>query len=99
MLGEEQRIINKHVLVKVFRICHTGVTEVDQVKMSDAKVTLAKIADKIINTYNTNEGWVVKKKRSKYANIVVAIWPIMYQKDKVQHFNNKFAMMISLKVY
>jgi hypothetical protein len=24
MLGEEQRIIDKHVLAEVFRICHTG---------------------------------------------------------------------------
>jgi hypothetical protein len=83
MLGEEQRIINKHVLVEVFRICHTGVTKVDQVEMSDAKVALAKIADRVINTYNTNEGWVVKKMRSKYANKIVAIWPIIYHKDKV----------------
>ncbi len=67
--------------------------------MSDAKVALAKIADKVINTYNTNEGWVVKKMRSKYAHIIVAIWPIIYQRDKVQYFNNKFAMMISLKIY
>jgi hypothetical protein len=98
MLGEEQRIIDKHMLVEVFRICHTTVTEADQVEMSDAKVALAKIANRVINTYNTNEGWVVKNMRSKYANIIVTIWPIIYQKDKVQYFNNKFPMMISLKV-
>jgi hypothetical protein len=33
--------------------------------------------------------------RSKYANINVAILPIIYQKDKVQYFSNKLAMMIS----
>ncbi len=30
MLGEEQKIINKHVLVEVLRICHIGKIEVDQ---------------------------------------------------------------------
>jgi hypothetical protein len=33
--------------------------------------------------------------RSKYANRIVAIFPIIYQKDKVQYFCNKSAMMIS----
>ncbi len=37
----------------------------------------------------------MKKMRSKYANINVAILPIIYQKDKVQYFSNKLAMMIS----
>jgi hypothetical protein len=32
--------------------------------------------------------------RLKYANRIVAILPIIYQKDKVQYFNNKFVMMI-----
>jgi hypothetical protein len=36
--------------------------------MSDGKVTLAKITNKVPDTYNTNEGWVLKKMRSKYAN-------------------------------
>jgi hypothetical protein len=31
--------------------------------MSNAKVTLVNIADTILDTYNTNEGWVVKKMR------------------------------------
>ncbi len=62
--------------------------------MSNARVALAEIVDRIPNTYNINEGWVVKKMRSKYFNRIVAILPIIYQKDKVQYFNNKFAMMI-----
>jgi hypothetical protein len=33
--------------------------------MSDATLTLVDIANKILDTYNTNEGWVVKKMRSK----------------------------------
>jgi hypothetical protein len=51
--------------------------------MSNAKVTLVDIADKVPNTYNTNEGWVVKKMRLEYVNRIVAILPIIYQKDKV----------------
>jgi hypothetical protein len=45
--------------------------------------------DRVPNIYNINEGWVVKKMRSKYANRIVAILLIIYQKDKVQYFNNK----------
>jgi len=30
----------------------------------------------------------------QYANKIVAILPIIYQKDKMQHFNNKSSMMI-----
>jgi DNA replicative helicase MCM subunit Mcm2 (Cdc46/Mcm family) len=63
--------------------------------MSNARVALAKIANRITNTHNTNEGWVVKKMRSKYVNRIIAILPIIYQKDKVKYFNNKSAMMIS----
>jgi hypothetical protein len=48
-----------------------------------AKVALANIVDRVLDTYNTNEGWVVKKMRSKYANRIFAIIPIIYQKDKV----------------
>jgi hypothetical protein len=29
MLGDEQRIIDKHVLAKVLRLCHTKETEAD----------------------------------------------------------------------
>jgi hypothetical protein len=51
--------------------------------MLDAKVTLANITNKVINTYNTNEGWVVKKMRSEHVIRIVAILLIKYQKDKV----------------
>ncbi len=95
MLGEEQRIIDKHVLAEVFKICHTGEIEADQAKMSNARVALTEITHRIFDTYNTNAGWVVKKMRSKYANKITTILPIIYQKDKVQYFSNKFAMMIS----
>ncbi len=56
---------------------------------------MAKIANGEPDTYNTNEGWVVKKMRSKYVNRIVVILPIIYQKDKVQCFSNKIVMMIS----
>jgi hypothetical protein len=63
--------------------------------MFDAIVALANIANRVLNTYNTNERWVVKKVRLKYANRIVAILLIVYKKDKVQYFNNKSTMMIS----
>jgi hypothetical protein len=62
--------------------------------MYDAGVALAEIVDKILNTYNTNEWWVVKKMKSEYANRIVAILSIIYQKDKVQYFSNKCGLMI-----
>jgi hypothetical protein len=46
--------------------------------MSNARVALVDIANKVPNTYNTNEGWVVKKMRLEYANRIVAILPIIY---------------------
>jgi len=63
--------------------------------MSNAKVALLDIIDRIPNTYNTSEGSVVKKIKLKYVNRIIVIFPIIYQKYKVQYFNNKFAMMIS----
>jgi hypothetical protein len=51
--------------------------------MFDAKVALVEIANNFFDTYNTNERWVVKKMRLKYANKIVAILPIIYQKNKV----------------
>jgi hypothetical protein len=51
--------------------------------MFNARITLEEIIDRLPNTYNTNEGWVVKKMKSKYVNKIVAILPIIYQKDKV----------------
>jgi hypothetical protein len=51
--------------------------------MFDARVALVNIANKVLDTYNTNEGWVVKKMRSKYLNKIAAIMLIIYQKDNV----------------
>jgi hypothetical protein len=51
--------------------------------MSNAKITLTNITNRIPYTYNTNEGWFVKKMKLEYANIIVAILPIIYKKDKV----------------
>jgi len=65
-------------LAEVFKFFHIGKTEVDQAEMSDARVALANIADLVLNTYNTNEGWVVKKMKSEYSNRIVAILPIIY---------------------
>jgi hypothetical protein len=95
MLGEEQKVIDKHLLTEVLKIYHIGKTKVDHVEMSDAKVELVDIADRVLDIYNTNEGWVVKKTRSEYANRIAIILPIIYQKDKVQCFSNKSIMMIS----
>jgi hypothetical protein len=95
MLGEEQKIIEKNMLVEVFKNYHIGEIEVDQVEMSNARITLVDIVDKVPNTYNTNEGWVVKKMKLEYANRIVVIFPIIYQKNNVQYFNNKSTMMIS----
>jgi hypothetical protein len=52
-------------------------------KKYNARITLVEIVDKFIDIYNTNEMGVLKKMRSEYANIIVAILPIIYQKDKV----------------
>ncbi len=34
--------------------------------MSDARIIVVNIADRVLDTYNTNERWVVKKMRLKY---------------------------------
>ncbi len=70
------------MLAKVFKICHTREIEVDQVKMSNARVALENITNRVLNIDNTNEGWVVKKMRLKYVNKIAAILPIIYKKDK-----------------
>jgi hypothetical protein len=64
--------------------------------MSNPRVALANITNKIPDTYNTNEGWIIKKMRLEYANRIAAILPIIYQKNKVHYFNNKSIMMISI---
>jgi hypothetical protein len=57
--------------------------------MLDARITLVDITNGVPYTYNTNVGWVVKKMMSKYVNRIVAILPIIYQKDKVQYIRKK----------
>jgi hypothetical protein len=51
--------------------------------MSNASIALAYKVDKVLDTNNTNEGWVVKKMRSMNANRIVAILPNIYQNVKV----------------
>jgi hypothetical protein len=63
--------------------------------MSYARVALTNIVNKVPDTYNTNERWVVKKMKPKYVNRIVAILPIIYHKDKVRYFCNKSVMIIS----
>jgi hypothetical protein len=63
--------------------------------MSNAKVAPVNIVNRVPDTYNTNECWVVKKMKLEYVNKIATILPIIYKKDKLQYFNNKFAMMIS----
>ncbi len=94
MLGDGQREIDKHVLAKVFRICHTRKKEVDQVEMSNARVALANIIDRVPNIYNINGGCIVKNTRLEYVNGIVIILLIIYQKDKVKYCSNKSTMII-----
>jgi hypothetical protein len=54
--------------------------------MSYARVALTNMANKVLDTYNTNERWVVKKMKPQYVNRIVAILPIIYHKNKVQSF-------------
>jgi hypothetical protein len=61
MMAKQQRIIDRHLLEKVFKIYHTGETEVDRAKMSNVIVALVDIIDRVPNIYNTDEGCVVKK--------------------------------------
>jgi hypothetical protein len=51
--------------------------------MSNAKIVIIDIADKVPCTYDTNERWVVEKIKPKYVNRIVAILSIIYQKDMV----------------
>ncbi len=46
--------------------------------MLNAKVALTDITNRVFDTYNTNERWVVKKMRSEYANRIAAILPTIY---------------------
>jgi hypothetical protein len=65
-------------LAEIFKIFHIGETKADQVEMFDVKVALAKTADRVLDTYNTNERWVVKKMRLECANRIIAILLIIY---------------------
>jgi len=94
IMAGEQIIIDKHLLVEVLKFCHIGEKKLDKAKMSNVIITLANIVHKVPYTYNTNERWVVKKMKLGYVNWIVAILSIIYQKNKVHYFNNKFAMMI-----
>jgi len=42
--------------------------------MFDARVALADLANKVPDTYNTNEGWVVKKMKSEHANRILPLY-------------------------
>ncbi len=48
-LGEEQKVIDKHLLTEVLKIYHIGKTKVDHVEMSNAKVELVDIANRILD--------------------------------------------------
>jgi hypothetical protein len=48
--------------------------------MFNAKVTLVNIVNRVLNTYNTNEGWVVKKMKLKYANRLLPFSPLSTKK-------------------
>jgi len=78
MMGKEKRIIDGHLLMEVLKIDHIGEKEANHAEMSNARTKLANIVDKVLDTYNTNEGWVVKKMRSKYVNRIVVIFPIIF---------------------
>ncbi len=68
-------------MVEVFEIYHTRETKVDEdVEMLDARVTLLDIADRVQDTYNTNEGWVVKKMKLKHVNRIAVIFPLSIKK-------------------
>ncbi len=45
MLGDEQKIVDKHMLVEVSRIYHTGETNADQAKMFNARIALVEIVE------------------------------------------------------
>jgi hypothetical protein len=46
--------------------------------MSNVKVALADITNRVLNTSNNNEGWIVTKMRLEYTNMMVVILPIIY---------------------
>ncbi len=83
MMVKEQKIIDRHLLVEVLNFFHTSETKANHAEMLDVRVAMVNIADKVLDTYNTNEGWVVKKMKPEYVNRIVVILPIIYQKYKL----------------
>jgi hypothetical protein len=63
--------------------------------MSNVRVALTNIINKVRNSCNTNDRWVVKKMKQECVNRIVTILPFIYQKNMVEDFSNKCAMMIS----
>jgi hypothetical protein len=59
--------------------------------MLNVTIALADIIDKVPNSCNINDGWVVKKMKLEYVNRIVTILPIIYQKNMAEYFNNKSA--------
>ncbi len=62
-------------MVKDLKNFHIGEIKVD---MFNAWITLADITNRVPDTYNTNERWVVKKMMLEHANRIAAILPIIY---------------------
>jgi hypothetical protein len=48
------------MLVEVLKNFHTREINANHAQMSDAKITLLDIVDRVPNIYNTNERWVIK---------------------------------------
>ncbi len=56
MLGEKQRVIDKHLLVEILKIYYIRKTEADHVEMFDAKVELVDIANRVLDIYTPMKG-------------------------------------------
>jgi hypothetical protein len=65
-------------LAKILKIYHARKRKANRAEISDARIAFTNIVDKVLDIYNTNEGWVVKKMRSKYVNKIATILPIIY---------------------
>jgi hypothetical protein len=65
--------------------------------MLDAIITLVNIVDKVLDTYNTNERWLVKKMRSKYANRIVVILPIKEKEACITTTRKKGVLQLALQ--
>ncbi len=76
-MAKEQKIIDRHLLTKVLKFCHTWETKANLAEMSNVKIVLTNIANKVPCTYNTNEGWVFEKIKPEYVNRITTIIPII----------------------